>query len=230
MTDGSAIYSKARGDVAAMLGFDLDDLAPEQALRIDVASALRVLLDNQSGRLVRGESLDARELLMASEALSRLLPPEREPAAGPREDPRQVMFRIYMEMRERGEVPPEGHYRHRIAELEAENERLRAGLHAPGLERASGAPSAFAGSSAVPREAAIDPTEVVPPGEWRGVPPMRGLDDPPKIASAIIDAKANPPAAPRNWDDSPNGRAWNEWRAAAAGGGGSDPWSNRNGV
>jgi hypothetical protein len=77
VTDVPNLYQKCRTDVATMLGYDLDALLPEQALRLDVATSLRVLLDSQSGRLVRGESLDARELLMASEALSRLLPPLR---------------------------------------------------------------------------------------------------------------------------------------------------------
>jgi hypothetical protein len=75
MTDAPSIYAKARADVAAMLGYDLDNLTPEQATRLDIGTALRVLLDNQIGRLLRGESLDARELLMASDALAKILPP-----------------------------------------------------------------------------------------------------------------------------------------------------------
>jgi hypothetical protein len=109
VTDASSIYQRARADVAAMLGYDLDNLTPEQATRLDVSTALRVLLDNQSARLVRGESLDARELLMASEALSRLLPPLREPVPDTnREDPRAYMWRTYCEMRARGAAFGEG--------------------------------------------------------------------------------------------------------------------------
>src|ERR1700730_18234011 len=123
MTAAPNFYTKARAEVASMLGYDLDNLSAEQTTRLDIATALRVLLDNQTGKLLRGESLDARELLMASEALSRLLPPLREPAAGPREDPRQVMWEIYKQMRERGEIDlrsDEGWYQARIATLEAE--------------------------------------------------------------------------------------------------------------
>jgi hypothetical protein len=105
MTDASSVYHKARGEVASMLGFtDLDNLSAEQSTRLDIGTSLRVLLDHQSGRLLRGESLDARELLMASDALAKILPPAAL-AAPPDEanapDPRQIMFDNYMGMRRR---------------------------------------------------------------------------------------------------------------------------------
>jgi hypothetical protein len=182
VTDAPNLYQKARTDVATMLGYDLDALSPEQSTRVDVATALRVLLDTQSGRLVRGESLDARELLMASEALSRLLPPLREPAAGPREDPREVMWQIYKTMRERGELnlrkPDEGPLQAKIDELQAEIAALKAGssAHAP-----------------------ITPllSDIVPPSERAECdsgPPV-GLDDPPQRSTTVIEAVPNPPAA-----------------------------------
>src|SRR5438552_9477380 len=137
-----------------MLGYDLDNLSPEQATRLDVASALRVLLDNQSARLVRGESLDARELLMASEALSRLLPPLREPPPTNREDPRDYMWRTYSEMRRRGADVGQGYdgALKRIAELEAEIAALKAaGAPAPDEPSATPtAPAAPAGGNVVP--------------------------------------------------------------------------------
>jgi hypothetical protein len=126
VTDAPAIYMKARADVAAMLGYDVDALSPEQATRLDVATALRVLLDNQSARLVRGESLDARELLMASDALSRLLPPLREPPpASNAPDARQIMWETYKRMRDQGAQFGIGY-----DGLKLENERLRAELAA----------------------------------------------------------------------------------------------------
>jgi hypothetical protein len=95
MTAAPSIYAKARADVAGMLRYDLDNLSAEQATRLDIATALRVLLDNQTGKLLRGESLDARELLMASDALAKILPSLAEPPPTSREDPRQVMWEIY---------------------------------------------------------------------------------------------------------------------------------------
>jgi hypothetical protein len=228
VTGAPNLYQKARTDVATMLGYDLGALSPEQSTRVDVATALRVLLDTQSGRLVRGESLDARELLMASEALSRLLPPLREPAAGPREDPRQVLWRIYSEMRSRGEVPPEGWHQHRIDAQAAEIAALKAQLVGAGI-----APALPPGGSKENRylggtgSSAIDvPTaDIVPASERaecdRG--PSVGLDDPPKRAPVTIEAKANPPPAA----SAPAKPAWQDWLDAGGyGGPGFDRWAD----
>jgi hypothetical protein len=230
VTDAPNLYQKARTDVATTLGYDLDALSPEQSTRVDVATALRVLLDTQSGRLVRGESLDARELLMASEALSRLLPPLREPPSEPREDPRQVLWRIYSEMRERGEVPPEGGHQHRINGLEAEVAALKTQLAGAGLEPALPDMAMQKGNVREHGHLPIDPTEVVPPGEWRGERYARpGPDDPAPRSAAIIDAVPNPPAAAA--PAKPPRPAWEDWLAAGGHGGpGYDRWSNRNGA
>jgi hypothetical protein len=93
-------------------------------------------------------------------------------------DPRQVMWEIYRTMRERGEIdlkplPPD---EEKIAQLESENAQLRAAL---------------GGSTAItPRE-----SDVVPPSEYLGVPPMRGPDDPPPRSTTVIESRPNPPAA-----------------------------------
>jgi hypothetical protein len=135
MTDVSSVYAKARGEVASMLGYtDLDNLSPEQSTRLDIGTSLRVLLDHQSGRLLRGEILDARELLLASDALAKILPPLREPPPPTNcPDPRQLMWETYIGMRRRGEAADltstfEGRGR-RIAELEAKVAELEAGVH-----------------------------------------------------------------------------------------------------
>jgi hypothetical protein len=162
--------------------------------------------------------------------LTALLPqPVSVPERDNHPDPRLVMFKIYMEMRERGEVPPEGWHQHRINELELENERLRAQLVGAGL--APALPDA--NSSAKRTNLAIDPTEVVPPGEYLGAPPMRGPDDPPK-RPPVIEGKANPPAAsatssasrPQDWDSTDHGRAWRAW--VDTGGAHYDRWGNHN--
>jgi hypothetical protein len=154
VSDAPSIYAKARRDVASMLGYDVDALTPEQATRLDVSTALRVLLDNQSARLVRGESLDARELLMASEALSRLLPPLREPPpASNAPDPRAAMWATYKQMRDRGAQFGQGY-----DGLKLENERLKAkiaeleaaGVPAPDEPGVTNVPPAPAGNNVVP--------------------------------------------------------------------------------
>jgi hypothetical protein len=46
MTDASSIYHKARAEVASMLRLqDLDNLSGEDAIRLDVGTSLRVLMD-----------------------------------------------------------------------------------------------------------------------------------------------------------------------------------------
>src|ERR1700730_11445280 len=112
------VYAKVRGEIIDLFGWNADSLSPDQTLRVDCAVALRLAVDDLQGRIVRGESADVARMLTASEALARLLPPAVL-ATPPSEethlqDPREVMFKIYMEMRERGEVPPEGWHQHRI--------------------------------------------------------------------------------------------------------------------
>ena len=46
MSDLRTIYEKARGEVAAMFNHKLAELTPEQALRVDTATALRLALDD----------------------------------------------------------------------------------------------------------------------------------------------------------------------------------------
>jgi hypothetical protein len=203
MTDVSSVYAKARSEVASMLGYtDLDNLSPEQSLRLDIACSLRVLLDAQSGRLLRGESLDAREMLAASEALARLLPPLREPPpATNAPDPRTIMWETYLGMRRRGEAADlastfEGRGR-RIAELEAEVERLKAGAPASVESGASTGPHGLVGNNVVPMSRTPSSR-----------PPAAPTPAP------------QPPAAPRTWDETENGRRWQAWHDA----GGQMPW------
>jgi hypothetical protein len=178
MTAAPNFYAKARSETAELLNYDLACLTPDQSLRLDCAVALRLALDDLQGRVVRGESIDVTRMLTASEALARLLPPSAlaTPPPEPRGDPRQVMWEIYKQMRERGELslkalPPEDHFR----ELEAENERLKARL---------------AGKTITP------PTsDIVPPGERAecDAGPRAGPDDPkPKRPGPVIEGRAVP--------------------------------------
>ena len=175
------VYTKARSEIIALFGWNADSLSPDQTLRVDCAVALRLALDDLQGRIVRGESADVSRMLTASEALARLLPPAvlATPPTEQHGDPRQVMWEIYKQMRERGEIglkalPPEGDSQHRIDELEAEIAALKARL-AGGL--------------------AIDPAEadITPPGEIGGecYAGMRsGADNPPR--PPVIEGRAVP--------------------------------------
>src|SRR4051812_44141951 len=110
MTETPNFYSRVRREILELLGWEkLDSLTTEQAMRADMCTALRLGLDDLQGRLARGEAADVAKLLSLSEALSRFLPPSREPPPrddpyGPNNDPRQRMWETYLTMRERGEL------------------------------------------------------------------------------------------------------------------------------
>jgi hypothetical protein len=174
-------YAKVRAETARLLGYgdDIDGLTPEQSTRLDIASALRVAVDDLTGRVIRGESTDVSKLLSTSEALARLLPPTvlATPPSEQREDHEAAVAPLLKLFRYLHET---------VHTLSAENARLRTQLGlAPALPDVSLRDN-------------TNPTEVVPPNEIGachvGVKP--GPDDPPPRSTTIIEARPNPPAAP----------------------------------
>jgi hypothetical protein len=199
--------SEARSEAAALLGIDINHLSPADGLRVDMVSALRLVIDHEQATILSGGAADLGKLNVAVQSLIALLPGRELPAPAEQhhQDPRQVMWEIYKTMRERGEIglkalPPEGDFQHRIDELEAENERLKARLAGKTLEH-SDVPMVV---ERVPRRSstAIDPAEadITPPGEiggecYAGIRP--GPDDPPRRSPPVIEGRAvpKPPAA-----------------------------------
>jgi hypothetical protein len=196
------VYAKARSETAKLLGYgdNIDGLTPEQSTRLDIACALRVALDDQAAKVLRGESADVSKLLSASEALSRLLPAAvlAEPPPVDREDPRAIMLRTYLEMRRRGELAnPETTFEGRarlIEELRAEIAALKAKLAGDVPtpdEPDEGAAAAPAPDNVVPLRAAA-PVATQPPG-WDSI--VNGVWKPPGEAAA-----PQPAPAPVNSD------------------------------
>jgi hypothetical protein len=165
MSDVRTVYQKARIETCRLLGYgdDIDALSAERSTRLDLAVALRMALDDQAAKLLRGESTDVSKLLSASEALAKLLPATvlAEPPPTRREDPRVALWKVYLGMRRRGEVPPKGWFQHRIdeqaakiTELESELAELKAGSPAeptavpPPPDNVVALPRATAGLSA----------------------------------------------------------------------------------
>jgi hypothetical protein len=126
--------SQARREAATLIGADVDHLSPVDSLRVDMISALRLVIDHEQASVLSGGSADLGKLNVAVQSLIALLPGRELPAPAEQHgDPRLVMWQLYKQMRERGEIglkalPPEGGHQHRINELEAENERLKARL------------------------------------------------------------------------------------------------------
>jgi hypothetical protein len=190
MSATAAAYAKARSEIIALFGWNAGALSPEQTLRAECATALRLGLDELQGRLIRGESIDMARMLTASEALSRLLPPAvlAAPPAERREDPRAALLALILQMRERDGIPDEGTTRGTINAQAVEIAQLKAQLagkapevsdvptmveRVPVLRRAA---RAAGGMTLTPTEA-----DVVPPGEigefYHGAP-RPAPDDP----------------------------------------------------
>jgi hypothetical protein len=168
--------AQARREAAALLGVDIEHLSPADNLRVDMVSALRLVIDSEQASILSGGSADLGKLNVAVQSLIALLPGSKldEPASS-RPDPRKVMLETYLGMRRRGELAasylsPQQRLevaRAKVAEIEAEI-------------------------------AAITPSEadITPPGEigecYAGIRP--GPDDPPKRRPVVIEGKPVPPA------------------------------------
>jgi hypothetical protein len=70
-------YLQARLESCKLLGLDPDDLTPQEAIRADVVTVLRLSLDASQGQLLAGGNVDPAKVLALAETLSRAIP-ERE--------------------------------------------------------------------------------------------------------------------------------------------------------
>jgi hypothetical protein len=179
MTAVPNFYERARAETLALFRWNPDSLTPDQVMRVDLCTALRLALDDQQGRLARGETVDVSKLLAASEALSRFLPPPRDPpppAYGENDDPRQQIWETYQAMRARGALAGEGYDGKvaRIAELEAEVERLTAALAEPTLAEPTPPPPPAGNVLTLSRGPSPPPASVPPSLK----PPLRGPPEP----------------------------------------------------
>jgi hypothetical protein len=121
--------AKARTEAALLLRLDPSNLSPSDTLRCDLIASLRIVVDDASTSVLDGRAPDLARLLTATESLIRLLPSEPPQPANKQDDPRQHMWRTYLEMRRRGELgerAAEPSLRAQIDQLRAENESLRA--------------------------------------------------------------------------------------------------------
>jgi hypothetical protein len=198
--------SQARHEAAALLGVDIDHLSAADSLRIDMVSALRLVIDHEQASVLSGGSADLGKLNVAVQSLIALLPgrelPEPESSQHDNHEAAIAPLRkLYRDLHTA------------VHELSAENAQLRARL---------GLPNALATKNA------IDPTEsdITPPGERAecDTGPRPGPDDPQRRSTRVIEGKPNPPAARSAPPPRP---AWEDWLDAGAGvGPGYDRWAD----
>jgi hypothetical protein len=214
---------RSRQEAALLLRLDPSNLSPSDALRCDLIATLRLSIDSAQADALEGRAADLGRLIVATESLVKLLPSDPpKPEASQRADPRVTLWNIIKEGRDRlaaGEEGYDGLVR-KAERLQAEVVALKAQLTASGLTPAL----PDANSSVRRTNLAIDPTEVVPPGELAHphVGKLVGPDDP--KPPVTIEGRANPPAA-----SAPAKPAWQDWLDAGGyGGPGFDRWANRN--
>jgi hypothetical protein len=167
--------SQARREAATLLGVDIDHLSAADGLRVDMISALRLVIDHEQAAVLDGGSADLGKLNVAVASLIALLPKLPKPASS-RDDPREIMWRTYSTMRERGALAGEGYDGKvaRIAELEAEVERLKAALAAPTLAEPTPPPPPAGNVLTLSRGPSPPPASVPPSLK----PPLRGPPEP----------------------------------------------------
>src|SRR5260370_10273371 len=67
----------ARLESCKLLGLNPDDLSPQEAIRADIVTVLRLSLDNSQGQLLAGGNADPTKVLAVAETLSRLIPEQK---------------------------------------------------------------------------------------------------------------------------------------------------------
>jgi hypothetical protein len=97
--------TQARREAATLLGVDPENLSAADGLRVDMISALRLVIDSEQAAVLSGNQADLGKLNVAVQSLIALLPnsklPEPAPVDGGPSDPRQIMFENYKRQRER---------------------------------------------------------------------------------------------------------------------------------
>jgi hypothetical protein len=202
--------AQARREAAALLAVDIEHLSPADNLRVDMVSALRLVIDSEQASILSGGSADLQKLNVAVASLIALLPGSKldEPASS-RPDPRKAMLETYLGMRRRGALAGEG-----LDGAKLRIERLQAELAAKDAELAALRAGVPAPSTATPL-----PDNVVPLARRAGdagdsFPRVVPRSDPPKPAPAA-------PAAGILTDDEDQ-----LWRPFVSGGAYYDRWGN----
>jgi hypothetical protein len=175
-------YLAARRESCRLLNLNADDLTAHETIRADLLTVLRLWLDGSQSALLSGGSADPTKILAVADVLGRLVP---EPEHRRRPDPREVLWQVIKERRDRlaaGEQGYDGLVRKvdrlqaELAAKDAELAALRAGAPPAPVEVAPPAPAAPAPDNVVrlSRPATERTTSVVspssPPPQYELVP------------------------------------------------------------
>jgi hypothetical protein len=71
--DQAKLFNSLRASTIELLGYDVDNLTAAQKIRVDRAIALRLVIDDAQARQMRGETIDVKEFVDASESLERMV-------------------------------------------------------------------------------------------------------------------------------------------------------------
>jgi hypothetical protein len=133
--------ARARAESAGLLRLDPENLSPADALKCDLVSTLRSVIDDEQAKSHASNGADLGKLIVAVDALTKLLPASPVPVPPLLDyDPKEKLKQIVENMRAAQEAerlerglpadPMEAEVemlRARVAELEAMVERLTAG-------------------------------------------------------------------------------------------------------
>ena len=154
---------RAAVEACELLGFGNEPsrLCASDRLKVDLVSTLRLVIDHAGQVALEGGTADIGRLVGAVDHLTKLLPKAATEPVSHRADPRKALLEMILQMRDRDEIADtaaEPSLRSRIAELEAENAKLRAAARAaPGAAPVEAAPAALAANNVVPMPRAPAP-------------------------------------------------------------------------
>jgi hypothetical protein len=163
--DIAAMSRKSRQRACELLGLDPNSLKPADEILVARVGALRLIVSDAEAAALRGEQIDLPKYIAASEALEAAIRTDHQmtdlgsPAA---EERLKEKFREVIGLRPKGDPDdPDAasseteQLRQRVAELEAENLKLRWGDLPPSAEEVASEPASDA-------PAALPPENVVP--------------------------------------------------------------------
>jgi hypothetical protein len=223
--DQSRIYNSLRASTIALLGYNnVDPLSAAQEIRISRAISLRLIVDASQAKQLRGEPIDVKAFVEASEDLERMVPggnPEAPIAghdfSGAREELARLLDKRASAVERRMAMDPNkarAEFEKKLARAIEKHKTINVPgqMHMPDIPDPGGGDAQCDSDHPSPPAAArsehpvlIDPPPAPPP------PPRRSVEE-------INSTPANPPPGPHEvWRDfiGPDGEIrtspWRRW-------------------